>query len=80
MEAISIEKIIDISKSVHELCTTYPEVKEIMAELGFEDIIKPGMLNTVGRFMTIPKGSAMKGISLDKVKEVFEGKGFKIIE
>lgn len=51
-----------------------------MTELGFEDITKPGMLNTVGRFMTIPKGAAMKGISLAKVKEVFEEKGFKIID
>ena len=32
----------------------------ILAEIGFVDILKPGMLNTAGRFMTIPKGAAMR--------------------
>jgi hypothetical protein len=30
-----------------------------MNELGFESIGNPAMLNTAGRFMTIPKGAAM---------------------
>ena len=52
----TIEKTIDLSKSVHDLCVLFPEIKGIMEELGFKDITKPGMLNTAGRFMTLPKG------------------------
>lgn len=38
------------------------------------------MLNTVGRFMTIPKGAKMKHIDIEKVKEEFINKGYKIKE
>lgn len=72
--------IIDISKTVYEICRENPEVIDIMKELGFESITSPGMLNTAGRFMTIPKGAAMKNISLDKIREVFIQKGFEIKE
>ncbi|NLY43246.1 MAG: DUF1858 domain-containing protein [Clostridiaceae bacterium] len=73
-------KTIDLSKSVHEICKQYPDVIEIMKGLGFESIANPGMLNTAGRFMTIPKGAAMKKIPMDKIKEAFENKGYRLVE
>jgi hypothetical protein len=73
-----MEKTIDLSKSLYELCTAYPDIKEIMRKLGFQDITKPGMLSTAGKFMTIPKGASMKGISLDKIKAEFEKEGFQL--
>ena len=45
------------------------EIISIMVEIGFENITKPGVLQTVGRVMTLPKGCRMKGISLDTVKK-----------
>jgi len=71
-------KKINLSKSVYEICTENPEVIEIMKDLGFESITNPGMLKTAGRFMTIPKGAAMKNISMDKIKEEFAKKGYEI--
>ena len=50
-----MNKKINLSKSVYEICTEYPEVIEIMKNLGFDKITNPGMLNTAGRFMTISK-------------------------
>ncbi|MCR5415228.1 MAG: DUF1858 domain-containing protein, partial [Pseudobutyrivibrio sp.] len=52
-----MSKIIDLTKSVYDLCQEFPEVKDIMLELGFKDITNPVALNTMGRVMTIPKGS-----------------------
>ena len=51
------KKTIDLSKSVFEIASAYPEVKDIMSELGFTEIVKPSMLNTMGKMMTIPKGA-----------------------
>ena len=70
---------IDFSKSLYELISQYPIVKDIMFEIGFKDIVKPGMIQTAGRYVTIPKGAQMKKIPLEKVIEVFEAKGFQII-
>ena len=73
-------KTIDFSKTVYELCKEDPQVIEIMKELGFDHITNTASLNTVGRFMTIPKGAVMKGIELEKIKGEFIGRGYSIKE
>ena len=72
------DKVLDLSQSVYLLCSRYPELPAIMDELGFHDIVKPGMLATAGRFMTIPKGATMKKLDLEKILEVLRQKGFII--
>lgn len=73
-----MSKEIDLKKTIYELSQENPEIIGIMKELGFESITNEGMLHTAGRFMTIPKGAAMKSISLEKIKQVFELKGYII--
>jgi signal recognition particle subunit SEC65 len=73
-------KKINLSNTVYELCTEYPEIADILKDLGFHDIVKPGMLQTAGRFMTIPKGAAMKKISLDRIIETLTEHDFYIME
>lgn len=74
-----MEKTIDLKKNIYELCSQYPEVLDIMKDLGFADI-SPAMLSTMGRFMTIPKGAAMKKLDLDKIKDEFVKRGYSMIE
>ena len=71
-------KIIDFNQSVYELCKEDSQIAPILFELGFKDIVKPGMLATAGRFMTIPKGAAAKGLDMMMVKEAFEKKGYEV--
>lgn len=75
-----MSKSINLSKTVYELYKEDPEIIEVMKRLGFTDITNPGMLNTAGRFMTIPKGAAMKGIDLEKIKQELTGCGYLIEE
>ena len=72
-------KIIDLKKSAHDLVKEYPEVKDIMLELGFTEITKPAKLQTLGRVMTIPKGAGMMKIPMETVVKAFEDKGFEVI-
>lgn len=72
-------KEIDLRKTVFELVQEHPELMEIMAELGFASITNPVMLKTAGRVMTIPKGAAMKGLDLEKVKSELIRRGFTVI-
>jgi hypothetical protein len=71
-------KEVDFSKNLFDLVTEYPEIKEIMSKLGFTAINKPGMLQTAGRYMTIPKGAQMKKIPLDKIIQAFESQNFLV--
>lgn len=54
---------LDLTKTVYELTQEYPQIIDIMAELGFKEITKKAMLNSVGKLMTIPKGARMKNMS-----------------
>lgn len=73
-----MSKTIDLSRSVYELVTEYPEIADIMAELGFTEIRKPAMLHSVGKLMTIPKGAKMKKISMEKVAAALTKRGFTL--
>jgi len=79
-KASTMGTIIDLSKSVYEICKEHPEVVDIMNGLGFDNITNPAMMKTAGRFMTIPRGAAIKHISMGKVKEAFAAKGYELKE
>ena len=72
-------KVIRLTDSVYALCKAYPELVDFMASLGFTDIVKPGMLDTAGRFMTLPKGAKLKRIELDSIVSKLEAAGFTVL-
>lgn len=74
------EKIIDFSIPIKKLAEEYPDFIQIMYDCGFTRIKIPGLLSTVGRVMTIPLGAQAMRIDLDKVKQAFEDKGYKVID
>lgn len=74
-----MEKQIDLKKSVFELVKTYPELKEVLVELGFKDIVLPGMLETAGRIMNIEKGAKMKQFDIKDIIKKLEDKGYKVV-
>ena len=63
---------------IYELIKTYPDAKEIMAALGFVDIVKPGMLQSVGRIMTLEKGARMKSIEWASIVDAFDEHGYTL--
>ena len=69
-------KELDLKKSVAELVREYPELKEILAEIGFQDIMKPAALKLMGSIMTLPRGAVVKGIPMEKIRAALEAKGF----
>jgi len=73
-----MNRTIDLEKTVYEICSEYPETKDILDRLGFHDIMKPGILNTVGKLMTIPRGAAMRSLDLSKVVSELQAGGFEI--
>jgi hypothetical protein len=73
-------KEITLKKSIYELCSSYPELIPIMKELGFVNITKPGMLQSMGKIMTIPKGCRTMRIPLEQVRDHLSSHGFKIID
>ena len=42
-------KPLDLNRSVHDLVKEYPELQQIMYDLGFTEINKKAMLNSIGK-------------------------------
>ena len=72
-------KVIDLETTVFTLVQQYPELKEILLNLGFSEIVNPIMFNTMGKIMTLKKGSKVKKIPLDQIIKTLEEKGFEVI-
>ena len=70
------DKKIDLGRSVYELTNEFPELIDIMRSVGFKEITKKGMLTSVGRIMTIPKGAKIKKIPMGDVIKAFGDAGF----
>ncbi len=52
-------KKLDLSKNIFELTTLYPELIDIMAELGFVEIKKEFMRKSMGKLMTLPNSEVL---------------------
>ena len=71
-------KKIDLNKTVYELAKEYPELIDIMVELGFTEIAKKPVLNSIGKMMTIPKGAKMKDIPMGDIVAALMRNGFEL--
>ncbi len=74
-----MEKEINLKKSIYELVKKYPDLKNVLVELGFKDIVLPGMLETAGRIMNLEKGAKMKQFDINDIIKKLEDKGYKIV-
>ncbi len=72
-------KTLDLRKSVYELVKEYPEVADIMAGLGFGEIRKKAVINSVGKLMTIPKGAKFRKVDLKEIVKRFTDAGFTVV-
>ena len=70
------KKLINTNKNIYELCKEYPEIKNILSDLGFEAINNPIMFNTMAKLTTIDKASKIKNIDMKNIIKKFEENGF----
>ncbi len=71
-------KEIDLEKSVYELTEAYPELIDILKELGFFGVASAVARNTLGRVTTIPQGCQKQGQNLIEVVKKLEDAGFVV--
>ena len=73
------QKIVDFTIPIKKLADEYPDFVQIMVDCGFTRIKIPGMLNTVGRVMTIRLGASAMNLNLATIKKTFEAHGYQVI-
>jgi Cu/Ag efflux pump CusA len=72
--------VISVNTKIHDLIKEYPEIKDIMKSLGFDNIVNPIMLNTVGKVMTLKTGSEMKKVDMEVIRSKFLENNFQLEE
>lgn len=70
--------IVSAHAPIFEVVAACPDVIDIMLELGFEDIAKPGMLQTAGRFMTLAKGAKLRKVEPEAIINKFAEHGYTV--
>ncbi|MDA8242591.1 MAG: DUF1858 domain-containing protein [Elusimicrobia bacterium] len=68
----------DLDRTLYDLTSDYPELIDILFELGFMGVKNPVMRESHGRQMTVRAGCGHLGIDLGEVKASLEAKGFKV--
>ena len=71
-------KLIDLKKNVYELTETYPELIEVLKEMGFLGVANPIARKTLGKLTTIPQGCKKQGEDLNEVIKKLKELGFKV--
>lgn len=74
------EKIADLNKTLYDLTTEYPELIDILFELGFMGVRNPVMRESHGKQMTVKTGCGHLGLDLGQVAAALRAKGFTVKE
>lgn len=69
-------KVLDLETPIRTFADKYPHFVQDMYDIGFTRIKIPGMLNTVGRVMTLKLGAKAMKLDLNKVMQELEEKGY----
>lgn len=73
-------KNINLDEPVASLIEKFPNLKNILKDLGFTEITNPLALSTVGKMVSIKKGAKIKNIDLDLIKEKLKEEGFNLVD
>lgn len=73
-------KNISINEPVASLVEKYPDLKNILKDIGFSEITNPLALSSLGKIVSIKKGAGIKNIDLDIIREKLQEGGFNLIE
>lgn len=71
-------KKIDLNRSVFEITEEYPELIDILKDMGFWGAANPLVRKTLGKKMTIAEGSKKQGKKLEEVIQRLRDEGYEL--
>lgn len=73
-------KEINLDQTLLSIVTQYPELIDLLYDIGFTQIKVPGMLQTAGRFMTLRSGCELRKININLLSMKLKENGYEIKE
>jgi len=73
-------KEINLDQTLLSIVSQYPELIDILYDIGFTQIKTPGMIQTAGRFMTLRSGCELRKIDMNLLNMKLKENGYEIKE
>jgi len=73
-------KEINLDQTLLSIVSQYPELINILYDIGFTQIKAPGMIQTAGRFMTLRSGCELRKIDINQLSIKLKENGYVIKE
>lgn len=73
-------KELNLDETLISLVSKYPELIDILYDIGFIQIKLPGMIQTAGRFMTLRSGCELRKIDINELSIKLKVNGYEIKE
>ncbi len=73
-------KKMDLEKTLYPLPTEYPDLIDVLFDIGFMGVKNPVMRESHGKQMTVRTGCGHLGIDLGEVTATLRAKGFTVKE
>jgi hypothetical protein len=71
-------KELNLDETLISLVSKYPELIDILYDIGFIQIKLPGMIQTAGRFMTLRSGCELRKIDIKELSTKLKENGYEI--
>jgi hypothetical protein len=71
-------KKVDLSKTLYQVTEEYPELIDILKNLGFAGAANPVMRHTHGKIMTLNAGIEKLGLDRESVVKKLKEAGFEV--
>lgn len=69
---------IDLKEPVYQLVKNHPDLIPLLVDLGFEHLADKKMRNTVGRVVSLKRGSQLMNIPIEQIKRTLIVNGYTI--
>lgn len=70
---------IDLTKPVAKTLEEYPELKEILVDLGFKPLNNPVLLKTLGQTTSLLMGARLIKLPLSQLRQTLVCHGYEVI-
>jgi uncharacterized protein len=74
----TMNKELDLSATLYDLTEAYPELIDLLKDMGFFGVARPAVRNTLGRVTTLTKGCEKQGKNLGEVIGRLAEHGFTV--
>ena len=71
-------KTVDFNDYLANIIQQYPELLDILYDLGFTQIKAPGMLQTAGKFMSLKMGCDLRKIDINALENYLIALGYTV--